>query len=66
MANTNKKVPRGVPEVLASSCGAIITALLMTPLDVIKIRLQAQSRQLHKGDCFVFQNALSVRMLCLA
>jgi solute carrier family 25 protein 39/40 len=30
----------------------------MTPLDVIKIRLQAQSRQLHKGDCFVFQNGL--------
>ena len=30
----------------------------MTPLDVIKIRLQAQTRQLHKGDCFVFQNGL--------
>lgn len=30
----------------------------MTPLDVIKIRLQAQTRQLHKGDCFVYRNGL--------
>ena len=54
MANSNKKVPRGVPKVLASRCGAIIRTLLMTPLDVIKIRLQAQTHQLLKGDCFVF------------
>lgn len=61
MANKNEESifkSRGVQEVLASSCGALITALSMTPLDVIKIRLQAQTRQLHKGDCFVFQNGL--------
>jgi solute carrier family 25 protein 39/40 len=44
--------------ILPSSCGAVITALLMTPLDVVKIRLQAQNRLIHKGDCFVYRNGL--------
>ena len=42
--------------VVSSSCGAIITSLLMTPLDVIKIRMQAQNRLTHKSDCFVYKN----------
>ena len=45
-------------QVLSSSGGAIITAVTMTPLDVVKIRLQAQNRILHKGDCFVYRNGL--------
>ena len=44
--------------VVSSSCGAIITSLLMTPLDVIKIRLQAQNRLMHKSDCFVNKNGI--------
>ena len=44
--------------VVSSGAGAIITALLMTPLDVVKIRLQAQNRLMHKGDCFVYRNGL--------
>ncbi len=44
--------------VVSSSCGAIITSLLMTPLDVVKIRLQSQERMMHKGDCFVYRNGL--------
>ena len=45
-------------QIACSSGGAIVTALLMTPLDVVKIRLQAQSRVMHKGDCFVYRNGL--------
>ena len=44
--------------VVSSGAGAIITALLMTPLDVVKIRLQAQNKLMHKGDCFVYRNGL--------
>ncbi len=45
-------------QIVSSSGGAIVTALLMTPLDVVKIRLQAQNRLIHKGDCFVYRNGL--------
>jgi solute carrier family 25, member 39/40 len=45
-------------QVASSSGGAIITALLMTPLDVVKIRLQSQNNLKHKGDCFVYRNGL--------
>lgn len=48
----------GVKQIISSSGGAIITALLMTPLDVVKIRLQAQNQLRHKGDCFVYRNGL--------
>lgn len=43
----------------SSSAGAIVTSLLMTPLDVVKIRLQSQNRPMHKGDCYVYRNGLS-------
>lgn len=43
---------------ISSSFGAIITSLLMTPLDVVKIRLQSQHQMMHKGDCFVYRNGL--------
>ena len=47
-----------VKQMISSSCGALITSLFMTPLDVVKIRLQAQSRVFHQGDCFVYRNGL--------
>lgn len=56
-ANSNNQLINLKP-VISSSCGAIITSLLMTPLDVIKIRLQSQQRMMHKGDCFVYRNGL--------
>jgi solute carrier family 25 protein 39/40 len=46
-------------QVFSSSGGAIVTALLMTPLDVVKVRLQSQTRQLHQVDCFVLRNGLT-------
>jgi solute carrier family 25 protein 39/40 len=46
-------------QAISSSAGAIVTSLSMTPLDVIKIRLQSQNRPMHKGDCYVYRNGLS-------
>ena len=43
-------------QVVSSSGGALITALIMTPLDVVKVRLQAQNRLTHKVDCLVYRN----------
>ncbi|XP_074840882.1 mitochondrial glutathione transporter SLC25A40 isoform X2 [Carettochelys insculpta] len=45
-------------QAIASCCGAIITSLLVTPLDVVKIRLQAQSSSFANGKCFVYSNGL--------
>ena len=50
MTKDKNKTPRVLQEALASSCGTVITSLIMTPLDVVKIRLQAQTRQLPKSD----------------
>ncbi|TKR78321.1 hypothetical protein L596_019144 [Steinernema carpocapsae] len=43
---------------VASSSGALITALMMTPMDVVKIRLQQQVKPLAKGKCFLYHNGL--------
>ena len=44
-------------QVVSSSGGAFAVALIMTPLDVVKVRLQAQNRVTHKVDCLVYRNA---------
>ncbi|KAM7348817.1 solute carrier family 25 protein Shawn-like [Cochliomyia hominivorax] len=44
---------------VASACtGAMLTATFMTPLDVIKTRLQAQQTQLSNNKCFLYCNGL--------
>jgi len=49
---------------MASSCtGALVVSLFMTPLDVVKIRLQAQDRLLSK-KCFLYSNGI-MDHLCL-
>ncbi|XP_063054590.1 probable mitochondrial glutathione transporter SLC25A40 isoform X2 [Engraulis encrasicolus] len=45
-------------QMVASCSGAILTSLIVTPLDVVKIRLQAQKTPLSKGKCFVYCNGL--------
>ncbi|XP_066898771.1 mitochondrial glutathione transporter SLC25A40 isoform X3 [Kogia breviceps] len=45
-------------QMLASCTGAILTSLLVTPCDVVKIRLQAQNNPFPKGKCFLYSNGL--------
>ena len=44
-----------VQRMIASSSGAILTSLFVTPLDVVKIRMQSQTTKLK---CFVYCNGL--------
>ncbi|EJW86790.1 solute carrier family 25 member 40 [Wuchereria bancrofti] len=52
-------------QIAAASSGAIITSLLMTPMDVVKIRLQQQAHPFVKGTCFLYYNGL-MDHLCTA
>uniref|UniRef100_A0A8C1S712 Mitochondrial glutathione transporter SLC25A39 n=1 Tax=Cyprinus carpio TaxID=7962 RepID=A0A8C1S712_CYPCA len=45
-------------QMLASGTGAVLTSLFVTPLDVVKIRLQAQQTPLYQGKCFLYCNGL--------
>lgn len=48
-----------VTQQMAASCtGAIITSLLMTPFDVVKIRLQTQQKTQLSNKCFLYCNGL--------
>ncbi|KAM9844049.1 mitochondrial glutathione transporter SLC25A39 isoform 2-T2 [Aulostomus maculatus] len=47
-----------VQQMLASGTGALLTSVFVTPLDVVKIRLQAQQTPLHHGKCFLYCNGL--------
>ncbi|XP_055912470.1 probable mitochondrial glutathione transporter SLC25A40 [Eupeodes corollae] len=44
---------------IASACtGGIITSLIMTPLDVVKTRIQTQQKLLLSNKCFLYCNGL--------
>uniref|UniRef100_A0A224XS71 Putative mitochondrial carrier protein cgi-69 n=1 Tax=Panstrongylus lignarius TaxID=156445 RepID=A0A224XS71_9HEMI len=44
---------------MAAACsGALITSIIVTPLDVVKIRLQAQQKTLVSNKCFLYCNGL--------
>ncbi|XP_064534478.1 probable mitochondrial glutathione transporter SLC25A40 isoform X1 [Pseudopipra pipra] len=58
MSDSNLEKPTIIQQAMASCCGAIITSLLVSPLDVIKTRLQAQSNPFPKGKCFVYSSGL--------
>uniref|UniRef100_A0A3Q1CZP5 Mitochondrial glutathione transporter SLC25A39 n=1 Tax=Amphiprion ocellaris TaxID=80972 RepID=A0A3Q1CZP5_AMPOC len=47
-----------VQQMLASGTGALLTSIFVTPLDVVKIRLQAQQTPFHQGKCFLYCNGL--------
>ncbi|KAF2367864.1 Mitochondrial substrate/solute carrier [Trinorchestia longiramus] len=45
-------------QITAACSGAFITSIFMTPLDVVKVRLQAQQRELLNRRCFLYCNGL--------
>lgn len=63
MGNRSKKVELTMKEqMLASISGAGITALTMTPFDVVKVRLQ--SGQYNRGQMINYCNGLMDHMIC--
>ncbi|KAF7239195.1 Solute carrier family 25 member 40 [Varanus komodoensis] len=61
MAENSSVSPGGITplqQMLASGTGALFTSLFVTPLDVVKIRLQAQKTPFSKGKCFLYCNGL--------
>ena len=60
MLNVNGVTPF---QQMASSCfGAVINSLFTTPLDVVRIRLQAQDRLMSK-KCFLYSNGVMDHLL---
>ncbi|KAJ8919155.1 hypothetical protein NQ315_012141 [Exocentrus adspersus] len=47
-----------VQQAAASCTGAILTSIFVTPLDVVKIRLQAQQKEIKPSKCFLYCNGL--------
>ncbi|XP_033728178.1 solute carrier family 25 member 40-like [Pecten maximus] len=45
-------------QMISSCSGAILTSFFVTPLDVVKIRLQAQNSPMKRGQCFLYCNGL--------
>ncbi|KOC67925.1 Solute carrier family 25 member 40 [Habropoda laboriosa] len=45
-------------QIVASCTGAVITSVFVTPLDVVKIRLQAQQKAMLSNKCFLYCNGL--------
>uniref|UniRef100_A0A6I8NL42 Mitochondrial glutathione transporter SLC25A40 n=1 Tax=Ornithorhynchus anatinus TaxID=9258 RepID=A0A6I8NL42_ORNAN len=45
-------------QILASGTGAIVTSIFMTPLDVVKVRLQSQRSAPTQGRCFLYCNGI--------
>lgn len=65
----NSSVSSGVKitplqQMISSCSGALITSFFVTPLDVVKTRLQAQLKPIPKSPCYLFCNGL-MDHLCL-
>lgn len=45
-------------QIVASCTGAFITSVFVTPLDVVKIRLQTQQKAMLSNKCFLYCNGL--------
>ncbi|XP_032674907.1 solute carrier family 25 member 40-like [Odontomachus brunneus] len=49
---------RPYQQIIASCTGAFITSVFVTPLDVVKIRLQTQQKAMLSNKCFLYCNGL--------
>lgn len=49
---------RPYQQVLSSCSGALVTSLFMTPLDVVKTRLQTQQKLMLSNKCYLYCNGL--------
>ncbi|XP_015171711.1 PREDICTED: solute carrier family 25 member 40 isoform X2 [Polistes dominula] len=49
---------RPYQQIIASCTGALITSIFVTPLDVVKTRLQAQQKATISNKCFLYCNGL--------
>lgn len=49
--------PSALDRIIASSVGGLVTALVMTPLDVVKIRIQSHEI-ISRHKCFIYCNGL--------
>lgn len=49
---------RPYQQVLSSCSGALVTSLFMTPLDVVKTRLQTQQKMMLSNKCYLYCNGL--------
>ncbi|XP_031628360.1 solute carrier family 25 member 40-like isoform X2 [Contarinia nasturtii] len=45
-------------QMLSSCTGALLTSILMTPLDVVKTRLQTQQKRMASNRCYMYCNGL--------
>lgn len=45
-------------QMMSSCVGALFTSIFMTPLDVVKIRMQVQQNTLPSNHCFIYCNGL--------
>lgn len=45
-------------QMISSTIGALTTSIIVTPLDVVKIRLQAQQKNFYRNKCFLYCNGL--------
>ncbi|XP_076366312.1 mitochondrial glutathione transporter SLC25A40-like [Tachypleus tridentatus] len=58
-SNNNSKITTSLTpfqHMASSSTGALVTSVFVTPLDVVKIRLQAQQKEFMRNKCFLYCN----------
>ncbi|XP_054709944.1 probable mitochondrial glutathione transporter SLC25A40 [Uloborus diversus] len=51
-------------QIISSCTGALITSVFVTPLDVVKIRLQAQQKAKLSNKCFLYCNGFVEELCC--
>lgn len=67
MADSSSKSENITPlhQIISSCTGALLTSVFVTPLDVVKIRLQAQQKtNLNSSKCFLYCNGFVEELCC--